>query len=59
MPRGILWGVAFQKWLSRSASTGISGGGGGGERQTRKATFLVKKKWLRAWKTKESSYFGK
>ena len=49
MPRGMLWGVAFQKWLSRSASTGISGGGRGGERQTRKSTFFlgsVPAKWI-------------
>ena len=49
MPRGMLWGVAFQKWLSRSASTGISGGGRGGERQTQRSTFLggsVPAKWI-------------
>ena len=49
MPRGMLWGVAFQKWLSRSASTGISGGGRGGERQTRKSPFFlgsVPAKWI-------------
>ena len=49
MPRGMLWGVAFQKWLSRSASTGISGGGRKGERQTQKSTFLggsVPAKWI-------------